>query len=133
LPALKTDADKLKVVVKNLLQNAIKFTKNGSVTVTASQRGGGVIISVADTGIGIPLQWQGLIFEAFRKAEKEGSEYYDGFGLGLHIVKRLLTLLGGTITVESEMGKGSTFRVWLPVEKCLERTQTPGLFLTSAS
>jgi signal transduction histidine kinase len=69
------------------------------------------------------LQWQGLIFEAFRKAEREGSEYYDGFGLGLHIVQRLLTLLDGTITVESEVGKGSTFRVWLPVEKCLERTR----------
>ncbi|MBI3756997.1 MAG: PAS domain S-box protein [Deltaproteobacteria bacterium] len=132
LPALKTDADKLKVVVKNLLQNAIKFTKTGGVTITASPRENGVMISIADTGIGIPLQWQGLIFEAFQKAEKESSEYYDGFGLGLHIVKRLLTLLGGTITVESEVGRGSTFRVWLPVEKCLERTQTPGLFLTSA-
>jgi len=127
LPALKTDVNKLKVVVKNLLQNAIKFTQTGSVTITAAPWENGVTISVADTGIGIPSQWRELIFEAFQKAEKEQSECHDGFGLGLHIVKRLLNLLGGTITVASEVGKGSTFRVWLPLRSCSERAQAPGL------
>ncbi len=127
LPALETDADKLKIVVKNLVQNAIKFTQTGSVTISAAPWENGVTISVADTGIGIPSQWQELIFEAFQKAEKEKSECYEGFGLGLHIVKRLLNLLGGTITVASEVGQGSTFRVWLPLRSYSERAQAPGL------
>ncbi len=126
LPRVKTDAGKLKVVVKNLLDNAIKFTKKGSVRITALRQDDGVIISVADTGIGIPPERQALIFEAFQKAEKETGERYDGFGLGLHIVKRLVHLLGGIITVESEVGQGSTFRVWVPVEQRTEMAREPG-------
>lgn len=115
LPVLMTDAGKLKVIIKNLLGNAIKFTKTGGVTVSAYQNNGGVAISVTDTGAGIPPDQQALIFQAFRKANGASEERSDGFGLGLHIVNKLLTLLGGAIEVESSLGQGSTFRVWLPL------------------
>jgi signal transduction histidine kinase len=109
--ALTTDAGKLKVVVKNLVSNAIKYTRAGSVQVTACERAGGVEIRVADTGIGIPAAQREAIFEAFYQLDPLGA---PGVGLGLYIVRRLVALLQGTITVESEEGRGSTFRVWVP-------------------
>jgi two-component system sensor histidine kinase/response regulator len=121
LPHLNTDGEKLKVVIKNLLSNAIKFTVKGKVTITAYRQQNNVIISVADTGIGIPEERQTLIFEAFRKGEGEKVERYDGVGLGLHIAKRLLNLLGGTIVVESEVGRGSTFHIWMPLGESAEK------------
>ncbi len=117
LPMLYTDPGKLKVVLKNLIGNAVKFTKEGSITVKAFLNDGGITISVTDTGIGIPQEALGLIFEPFRQIENSAthhSHHYGGTGLGLHIVKRLLEVLGGTIMVESEVGQGSTFRVWVP-------------------
>jgi PAS domain S-box-containing protein len=112
LPSLHTDPGKLKVMVKNLLGNAVKFTPQGRITVQAQCCEGGVEFCVADTGIGIPRDALAMIFEPFRQVEGEGSQH--GTGLGLHIVKRLMELLGGTVAVESEVGKGSTFRVWVP-------------------
>jgi len=114
LPPLHTDPLKLKVVLKNLVTNAIKFTDHGSVSVRAARRAGGVEIAVADTGIGIPREVQALIFEPFRQAESAMTRRYGGVGLGLYIARRLVDLLGGTITVESASGAGATFRVWLP-------------------
>ena len=114
LPTIYTDPGKLKVVLKNLLSNAVKFTKEGSITVEAQAQGAGVVISVADTGIGIPADAQAFIFEPFRQVDSSTTRPYSGSGLGLHIVRRLLELLGGTVTVESEVGRGSTFRVWVP-------------------
>jgi PAS domain S-box-containing protein len=114
LPFLQTDPGKLKVVIKNLIGNAVKLTKHGSITVAAQEQHEGVEISVADTGIGIPHEALSLIFEPFRQIDSSDTRPYSGSGLGLHIVKRLLELLGGTITVESEVGHGSTFRVWVP-------------------
>src|SRR5262249_51447302 len=114
LPSLHTDPGKLKVVVKNLLSNAVKFTNTGRITVAAEQRQGGVEIRVSDTGIGIPVEAQGGIFEPLRQVDGSHTRPYSGSGLGLHMVKRLLEVLGGTITVESVVGQGATFRVWLP-------------------
>lgn len=111
LPRVCTDSAKLKVVIKNLIGNAIKFTKKGSITVESQQHAGGVKICVADTGIGIPRESLPVIFEPFQQLH---ATHGQGTGLGLHIVKRFLALLGGSITVESEVGRGSTFCVWVP-------------------
>ncbi|HKA54262.1 MAG TPA: ATP-binding protein [Candidatus Binatia bacterium] len=114
LPILYTDPGKLKVVLKNLIGNAVKFTREGSITVAARRHRDGVELSVADTGIGIPQAELGVIFEPFRQVESAARRQAGGTGLGLHIVKRLLEVLGGTVTVQSEVGRGSTFRVWVP-------------------
>lgn len=114
LPVLRTDRGKLKVVIKNLLGNAVKFTPVGSITVAAHRRNGGVEISVTDTGVGIPPEGRAAIFEPFYQLDNSTARKYEGSGLGLHIVKRLLELLQGTIEIESEVGRGSTFRVWIP-------------------
>jgi signal transduction histidine kinase len=116
LPPIRTDLVKLKMVLKNLVGNAIKFTEQGTVTVKAAPRAAGVEISCSDTGIGSPPAAQATIFDPFRQADRSIGKRYGGAGLGLYIVRRLLEMLGGSVTVESEMGRGSTFRVWLPHE-----------------
>ncbi len=116
LPPIYTDPGKVKVVVKNLIGNAVKFTTAGSITVDAHSRSGGVEISVTDTGIGIPQEALALIFEPFRQVDASSTSHLRGTGLGLYIVKRLLELLGGAVMVESAVGRGSTFRVWIPRE-----------------
>ncbi len=116
LPPIYTDPGKVKVVVKNLIGNAVKFTTAGSITVDAHSRSGGVEINVTDTGIGIPQEALALIFEPFRQVDASSTSHLRGTGLGLYIVKRLLELLGGAVMVESAVGRGSTFRVWIPRE-----------------
>ena len=111
LPRVRTDAVKIKVIVKNLLHNALKFTEAGQVTVDARRRLGGLELSVTDTGIGIPADALSFIFEPFRQAEPASTRRYGGVGLGLYLVRRLVDLLEGSITVESDVGSGSTFRV----------------------
>jgi len=117
LPMLHTDPGKLKIVLKNLIGNAVKFTATGSVRMTARSSQEGVEMSVTDTGIGIPQEALSVIFEPFHQIEHSATRRYGGTGLGLYIVKRLLDVLGGTITVESEVGRGSTFCVWMPQGK----------------
>jgi PAS domain S-box-containing protein len=119
LLSVHTDREKLKVIIKNLLGNAVKFTPQGRIIVQARFREGGVEFCVSDTGIGIPRDALVSIFEPFRQVEGNGRSSQHGTGLGLHIVKRLVELLGGTVAVESEIGKGSTFRVWVPNGKPL--------------
>jgi signal transduction histidine kinase/CheY-like chemotaxis protein len=114
LQPLFTDRTKLKVVIKNLVANAVKFTDRGHVSICAMPSDGGVELTVADTGIGIAPQARAIIFEPFRQADSSTSRRYGGVGLGLYIARRLLDLLGGRIEVESEVDRGSTFRVWLP-------------------
>jgi signal transduction histidine kinase len=114
LPRVYTDPLKLKVVLKNLVGNALKFTEHGRVVIRAARRNDGVEIAVSDTGIGIPPDTQAIIFEPFRQAEPSLTRRYGGVGLGLYIARRLIELLGGTISVESDIGRGSTFRVRLP-------------------
>jgi signal transduction histidine kinase len=116
MPMLHTDPVKLKVVLKNLIVNAVKFTEAGSVTVAARTCDGGVEVSVADTGIGIPQASLPIIFQAFQQLDSSATRAHRGVGLGLYIVSRLLDLLGGRIAVESLVGSGSTFRVWLPLD-----------------
>jgi PAS domain S-box-containing protein len=115
---IRTDRTKVKQIVLNLLSNAVKFTQEGKVSVTTreSEVGGGVLIEVADTGIGIREVDLAKIFEDFRQVDQSSTREYGGTGLGLSITKKLLHLLGGSIRVESTFGKGSQFTVWLPRE-----------------
>ena len=115
LPPLCTDPLKLTMVLKNLVGNAIKFTDRGQVTVGARADDGRVEITVADTGIGIAPEAVPFIFDAFRQADNSTTRRHGGVGLGLYITRRLLDVLGGTITVDSEVGCGSTFRIALPL------------------
>ena len=117
LPAvIRTDMPRLKQVLKNLLANAFKFTRQGSVSLRiAPAQPGRIAFAVADTGIGIPADKQQIIFDAFQQADGTTSRQYGGTGLGLSISRELTRLLGGEIRVASEPGKGSTFTLYLPV------------------
>jgi len=109
------DATQLVQLVGNLLDNAVKYTPaGGRVDVTAAQTDGGVTISVRDTGIGIPHGEVDRIFERFYRVDKARSRRLGGTGLGLAIVKGIVEAHGGAISVETELGKGSTFTVVLP-------------------
>jgi signal transduction histidine kinase len=117
LPSLYNDATKFRQIFTNLLSNACKFTKDGDITVAARQleeRPGWVEISVADTGIGMNEEQQARVFEAFVQAEASTSANYGGTGLGLAICRDYCQLMGGSIEVESEPDRGSTFTVLLP-------------------
>ncbi len=127
-----TDRDKLSQVIRNLLANAFKFTKQGSITLKIADfrlqiEGTGddksqisnlksqIQIEVIDTGIGIPKDKQRLVFEAFQQADGSTSREFGGTGLGLSIAREYVRLLGGKLVLESEPGQGTTFRVALPI------------------
>ncbi|GAC1349506.1 MAG: hypothetical protein NVSMB27_23280 [Ktedonobacteraceae bacterium] len=121
---LETDAMKLRQVLLNLVSNAVKFTAHGEVTITATralcphaQGVPGIAIAVRDSGIGIPAELQERIFEAFYQVDEGNMRKYGGTGLGLAIVGQLTTLLGGTVTVASQPGQGSTFTVTFPIQR----------------
>jgi signal transduction histidine kinase len=118
LPRLRTDRSKVKQIVLNLLSNALKFTPGGRVTITASQnlKERTVVIAVSDTGVGIAPEDQGKVFEDFRQLDSSPARGYGGTGLGLSICRRLAQMLGGTIELNSQVGKGSTFNLSLPVK-----------------
>ena len=117
LTPMITDEDKLRQILDNLLTNAIKFTgESGRVVIRARPDGSDVLISVADSGVGIDPEYQDVIFDKFRQVDGSNTRKHGGTGLGLSIVKELTTLLGGSITLRSEPGKGSTFTVRLPGE-----------------
>ena len=134
LAVIHTDSTKLKQILQNLIDNALKFTGKGSVTVSARlvQATGErqqeehvtsassltphafVEFKVADTGVGIPKEHFPYIFDKFRQADSSETRSFGGVGMGLYIVKKFTELLGGTVEVESEPGKGSTFTVTIP-------------------
>ena len=114
LPKVKGDAFKLEQVFLNLIDNAVKYTDKGSVTVTASKADSGVMIEVADTGSGIPEEHLTRIFERFYVVDKSRSKKLGGTGLGLSIVKHIVLQHNGTITAKSEPGEGTVFTVVLP-------------------
>jgi signal transduction histidine kinase len=115
IPPLKTDRDKLKQILLNLLGNAAKFTEQGEIRVSAAQENGTLKLAVADTGIGMKPESLDHIFDEFRQAETSTASKYGGTGLGLAIVKKFTNLMGGDISVESEEGKGTKFKIKLPL------------------
>src|SRR3954468_18228336 len=114
--AIRTDMTRLKQVLKNLLANAFKFTRQGRVSLGITPaEGKRIAFAVVDTGIGIPPEKQKIIFEAFQQADGSTARQYGGTGLGLSISRELTRLLGGEIRVASEPGKGSSFTLYLPL------------------
>ena len=114
-PSLITDRTKVKQVLLNLLSNAVKFTTKGGVTVRARPVSAGVQIDVIDTGIGIRPDDLQAIWEDFRQVDQSRTREFGGTGLGLSITRKLLDRLGGSVTVKSAYGRGSTFSVTLPL------------------
>ena len=115
LPNVWADRARVRQVLANMLANAVKFTERGAVSVAAAAAEGWVTVSVADTGVGISPEAQAYVFDEFRQADSSTTRRYGGTGLGLAISKRLVTLHGGRIWVDSEVGRGSTFHFTLPI------------------
>lgn len=109
------DGARIQDLIGHLLDNAIKFTHSGSVDLALIREGQTLAIAVRDTGIGIARDRQAHIFECFQQVDSGLSRNYPGLGLGLALVHKLLALMGGEITAESELDKGSTFTVRLPI------------------
>ena len=130
LPSIKTDRDKLKQILQHLIHNAIKFTGNGEVTVSAKVKHAVenrtrnnaqnredklVEFKVTDNGIGISEEKLPIIFEMFRQVDSSETRNHEGVGLGLYIAKHFTELLGGNIAVQTAINKGSTFTVTIPL------------------
>jgi signal transduction histidine kinase len=116
--SMRSDQIRVRQALLNLTSNAVKFTENGTVTISAQQQvdkgSEWITIVVADTGIGMTRQQMGKLFQEFSQADSSTTRKYGGTGLGLAISRRFCQMLGGDITVESEQGRGSTFTIHLP-------------------
>ncbi|MCB0559561.1 MAG: tetratricopeptide repeat protein [Lewinellaceae bacterium] len=126
IPLVEADENRLQQILHNLVGNAIKFTEDGSVRVTAEEQEGCVAITVSDTGIGISAEKHEAIFHAFEQADGSVVREYGGTGLGLTVTKQLVELHRGTISLRSEPGKGSHFTFTLPLSQDQQR-QAPDL------
>jgi signal transduction histidine kinase len=117
LQLLKTDPERLKDILRHLVDNAIKFTPRGRIVISVEklQTPASIRFTVADTGIGVPPEALSFIFEKFRQIDSSGTRAFEGTGLGLYIAKKYAELLGGELTVTSELGKGSTFTLYMPL------------------
>ena len=118
------DAARVRQIAFNLLSNALKFTPTGAVTLSAEPAGEGVCFAVADTGIGIPADKLGTVFEAFRQADASTTRRFGGTGLGLSICRSLVEAMGGTVGITSTPGRGTTFTVALPLPPAPEPAPT---------
>jgi two-component system, NarL family, sensor histidine kinase BarA len=115
LHLLRQDPGKIRQILSNLLSNAIKFTpEGGRVLLKSEADGADVLIVVSDTGVGIAPEDQDVVFDKFRQAANPMTREHEGTGLGLSIVRELAKLLGGDVSLQSELGRGSTFTVRLP-------------------
>jgi signal transduction histidine kinase/CheY-like chemotaxis protein/methyl-accepting chemotaxis protein len=122
--SINSDRSKLTQIVRNLLSNAFKFTKEGSIDFVIDKYDKGVVISIKDTGIGIPEDKQSKIFEAFAQVDGSTSREYGGTGLGLSISREFAKLIGANIELRSEVSKGSEFRVYIPTLDMQEYVQS---------
>jgi signal transduction histidine kinase/CheY-like chemotaxis protein/CHASE3 domain sensor protein len=128
--SVTSDADKCRHILLNLVGNAVKFTEKGKVGISAEQSDSNFDITVTDTGIGISEKNLPYIFNEFRQADAGTSRKFGGTGLGLAIAKKYANLLGGTISVKSAPGKGSEFKLSLPVRYAAENRVTEAVILT---
>jgi signal transduction histidine kinase len=119
LPTIHTDLTKLRQELLNLLSNASKFTRNGKIVLAVTSQSvkevNGILFRVTDNGIGMSKEQADRVFDAFTQADSSTTRKYGGTGLGLTITKKFCEMMGGTIAVKSELGKGSTFSIWLPL------------------
>ncbi len=118
LPALRADRERLRDILRHLIDNAVKFTAHGRIVISAEHinEPAAIRFTVADTGVGIPTEALSFIFEKFRQSDSSGTRAFDGAGLGLYIAKKYTELLGGELSVVSEIGYGSTFTLKLPLD-----------------
>jgi signal transduction histidine kinase len=111
-----TDPVRLRQILSNLLSNAVKFTEHGQVALKVSPVGQEIAFAVTDTGAGIPPESRAMVFEKFKQLENFLTREHGGTGLGLSLVKQLVEHMGGRVTLDSEVGVGSTFSVYLPLD-----------------
>ena len=124
LPPVEADEDRLQQILYNLIGNAIKFTEKGQVSIQAEHQGEKVLLSVRDTGIGIPKEKQESIFSLFEQADGDIARKYGGTGLGLSITRQLVAAHGGELKLDSAVGVGSRFYFDLPVsQKTVEESR----------
>jgi len=115
-PWIMADVKRFRKALGNLLENAVKYTKSGSISVSTGLSGNDYTITISDTGIGIKEEFRPHLFKMFRQGDDGMDRSYEGMGLGLAVAHRLVSAMGGTIQVESEVGKGSRFTVKFPVK-----------------
>jgi PAS domain S-box-containing protein len=114
---IASDKKKVYQIILNLLNNAVKFTERGKVSIDSQTQDGELMVRVADTGIGMTQEQLDSLFQAFQRVEQPARRIYEGTGLGLYLCKKLVTLLGGEIWAESDLGKGSRFSFKIPTSK----------------
>lgn len=124
---LQTDATLLETILRNLVSNALKFTKSGGVLLASRMRSGRVAFVVLDTGNGIPPEEQATIFGEFERAKEDARGPNEGLGLGLSLVRRYASLLGAEVTVASRPGRGTAFQLLMPAQTAIDTSahQTP--------
>jgi len=132
VPKIFTDEGKLRQVLQNIISNAVKFTEKGFIQIKVNFNAGNVIIDVIDSGIGIPEDSISSIFEEFRQLDGTSSKLFEGTGLGLAIANKLINNLGGSIKVNSKLGRGSIFSISLPVRYSIKSGNNPQINLRSS-